>query len=359
MSRLRSTLPRPRAVARAKWVMAVSAALLLVFASLFAAQVLGEHRRPEIGRGYRYVESGQDWLAFAELHGFQDHVAGSWTSMAAPDRVLLTRLADVDRLLAGDDPQDVILEWRPGGQEWRQLPYTSLNRGEVEFDPPGPVCPPPTGGCRPETTVVIVWLRGDDWIGTPRHATTYEEYDYQGDTAVGWDGPVGFRYATMSQGLHDLTWWWVGLAGASALVSTGAGLAWLIASRRAPVEAPAFEAPFRDVGAAEMLRLARLAELYVVTISRYFLISGAFIVLATGLVMYLALPPILRAADLAFRFTEHHAPAASLTFVLAPLFAAAVAIVFWAAQLREARRELARWRRFSRGLDEQAAAILA
>ena len=46
------------------------------------------------------------------------------------------------------------------------------------------------------------------------------------------------------------------------------------------------------------------------------------------------------------------------TFILPPFFVAAVAFAFWATQLFEVRREMARWRRFSRGLDARAEAIL-
>lgn len=363
MSRILPKAPSPRPVAWAKAILAISALLLLLSTSVFAAHVLietpWESRGSASQQRYQYVEDGRDWLAYADLGSFAgDHVSGTWTTNKGLDRMFLTRMGDVDRLLAGGTPTQIIQEWRPGGRDWQQLSVAS-NHGYIEFEMPASVCPPPTGACTQESRPVVVWLRGDDWVGTPRRSLTLAYYDYQEGDAVGWQGPVGFRHAVLSDELHGLTPWYVGAVVLSALACVVSASAWAWLARRAPRQDEPDAPPFQEVGASEMLRLVRLAELYVATISRYFLLSGAFIVLATGLVMYLALPPLLADAASHYRFTAWYGNAAEITFVSVPLLVAAVAALFWAAQLRDVRRELARWRRFRQGLDEQAAAILA
>jgi hypothetical protein len=318
---------------------------MVVTASFFAAMVLSTEDHAARGRApYSYVEKRGDLFAYTPLPA-DNHVSAQWFSVAPVDRVLLVRSADADRILAGRPPVAIIQEWRfEGGATW----------GFLEFEVPTISCPPPPDTCV-GSDPVLVWMRGNAWVGTPERSFTHvQEKDLF--TA---GKPLYFEHSRMHHSQYVVSKGVIGATLLLALVCMACVAAWGVLARRSPRPRTPSDAPFRSADASDMLRLVRLAELYVTTISRYFLLSGLAIVLATGLVMYLAFPPLLAGHEKHFGLMTSLRAGAFLTLIWTPGFVAAVAALFWATQLREVRQELARWRRFREGLDQQAAAMLA
>ena len=352
--------PSGRGVRRAKALLIVSTLLLLLTASSFASVLLtyDSARGPRF-LPFRYVEKDGDWMAYATVGGAADagdRFAVQWDalqmSLVVPtypaygnvERVFLTRGEDVDLLLAGQVPRTIFHEWEPAA------PFPS----GVDFEHPGVPCAPPDA-CEGEA-VVIVWLHGDAWEGTSRRSFKGVN---EGDNVARAMAPLAVRYGHLNHDIYAISVGCVVVAILSALTAVGSAGAWWLLARRAPSVAGTAGEPLQSADPSEMLRVARLAELYVVTITRYFVLSGAFILFAMGLVMALALPPLLETIWRMFLYFGFLRAGSFYTFVGTPPFVAAVAGLFWVIQLREARRELARWRRFRQGLDEQAAAILA
>ena len=259
MTRLRPAARSSPTVARARIVLAVSAVLTLVPAGLLGAVLLQEPPwKPLVPPEVHHVAKGDGYLAYAELQGAGRHVSGWWTADGGVDRVMMVLWGDVDRLLAGEQPAEILQEWRFGGKEW-ESPFGPDGSDRGVFELRLPTCP--TGFCTAETGPVLVWLKGDDWIGTPRGDLVASPIDYQGNDAMGGSGPVLFRQSILVDDAIRFLPWLAGAAALLGLVGLGAACVWLVAALRAPRGDSPPEPPFQDVGAAEMLRLVRLAEL--------------------------------------------------------------------------------------------------
>jgi hypothetical protein len=299
------------------------------------------------------TQQGDGYFVAVEAFGFPGrHVSGHWSTHAGtPDRVLLLSGQDAVRVLAGGEPERVLGEWRPS------TAHGELAFGEVAFRLPEFRCSGPNGGCNDGDLPTLVWLRGDDWKGTPWRALEGHTMEPQGDSGVGGSGPLLFRGRVGSAfvvAAVPLLCWAAVVAAGSAVV---AAAVWGAQARRR--RAPPAPPDAHATGTEQMLRLLHLSELYVATIARYFLVSAAVIVALAALAMYLALPPALEAAEAAMLDLPGEPLAVtSLALALAIPFATGVAFVFWAAQYRRVRAEVRRWRAISERMAASEARVL-
>jgi hypothetical protein len=305
----------------------------------------------------RAIERDEDYFAHQAVFAPRQHVAGAWSTLSQgpPDRIVLVRGGEIDRMLQGLPPTEVLQEWLPGTDEWPIYAGQPDESGLIQFDMPAIDCSEPRGGCHSDSIPHVVWLRGRAWVGAEEkelRGTRVEYEDFGRSTSAG--GVVHFPATTTRPSAHAATPWLIGAVFVGAGVAIASISAWAILARRAPATArPAPTPP----GAEAMLHFLQVAELYVATIARYFIVSAAVIVVLGIAGMYLMLPGLLAQAEATLSYTAYK-DVAVFTFALAIPFLVAVAFAFWFAQYSRVRRELRRWREQTARFEAETARIL-
>ena len=355
---LRSLAPPgpPRNARRAR--AALLACAVVVVLSVLAAAVPVLTSDPAAPESFllHYVERDGDYVAWGDAsHVAWRHVAVSWMANGSVERVLLLRQGDVARLVAGEDVEP-IATFDAGFVGAR------LSTGEMDYDGVAADCPPPTGGCIDASIPVLVWVEGSAWRGMdvakPQWSTSTQEFRGGGAGFGGGWGPVSYARVETSRSMHAAARAAEWTALAAGLLGAGAAAWWLVEEARSPRgPAPRMGAP-PGATTEEMLRLVRLASLYVEGIGRSFLVSALAIVAATVAVLWLGLPPVLSAARVQFAYLDGGFERALALFALGPAFVGFVALVAWGVSYARVRRELREWRDLSARFDAQAADVL-
>lgn len=354
MSLLLSSLdphPASRLARRARAAAFLLTGVVIFCTLAYALPIFVDDPRDPPFFNYRAIERDGDFVAWAPVFGGREETAHvRWSSNATPDRVLLLRQGDVEAVLAGQDVAPL--------QEFAATGVFDRGMGRLSFRVPSPDCPPPTGGCIDASMPVLVWLKGDAWRGAAVADARHHQVQNQGGGAIGWEGPVGYGVSIVNARVGVMGPVWMGVGTAAAVLATLCALTFLVAQVRLLRRAPRRDRLPLPAGAGteEMLRVVRLSGLYVETIQRYFLVSAAFIGLATLAVVGLGYPPLLEAAKRQFQFGD--AMWTAFYFLAVPLWTAGIALVFWAAAYLRVRRELREWREAARGFEEDAARIL-
>lgn len=362
---------QPRSVVVAKRVTLVSLAVGVLALSWLVALMGFGLAVDESHREVRYATSKDGYFVFAPVQsgGHERIVSGAYSvspsgapgsppSWMPPERILVTRASDVPRLLAGEAPRHVALSW-PGDAGW--VDPGPFGGGNFAFEPPVADCPPPTGGCIPESRPVLVFLRGSGWVGTAPGALTRAAIDYQDDTGYGGDAPVTVRMVWSVGGATQAAPTLLAVSWGAAAVGALAAIYWLFAGLRA---APAPHAAARPVGPAsaateDMLRLVRLGEIYVAGIRRNLAFSGVGILVAAVVLGVVALPLLYDTIDAFFRFQETLLMLATITYAFAIPALAVFALAYWLDAYVRTRRHLRAWSALSRELQDETDALLA
>lgn len=341
-------------IARRTALLATTLVVLATLAHGWSIAVDEPHRPPLVGMFA--IERGEDYVAWTRVFASDDHVSVWYIANATPERVMLLIPAQLDRLLAGEEPAALMAFGAPEGAGRASF-------GRFDFRAPRPECPPPTGQCDEETIPLLVWAKGDAWSGAAR--TDGEHYSVLHDN---WDGPIVEGEAREGPVRPDLTIaqtrivrtapFWLGLAAAGAGVGALAVLAHALLELRRRDEVALVPAAPSTESTETMLMLARLTALYVEAIQRSFAVSLAAILGVTAAVLLLGLPPMLDRASAQFRNMWELNDLHVALFVGAPVHVMLVALVLWWVGYARVQRELARWRDRAQRFEAEAGRIL-
>jgi hypothetical protein len=336
--------PRSRRLTLARTAVGASAVGVLL-SSLAMAGVLMGDMVEDFPRHTSHISVGEDYIVYMSVLSRHDTYLGSWTAMdTAPDLVLLTRSDDIDRLLAGAAPQSIIQEW------------PAAARGHFIFDPPTTDCSGPNGGCL-QPSPVLVWMRGDAWVGLNQSAFEHHEVvPYQGGgRSSEWFAPIFISGGTVHTSTLAFIPWWYGALALSAAAGALGGALWIVEARRRRSETtPSF--PLPEGGTEQMLGMARLIDLHVQGIERSLRTSGVLILAVGALAMYVTTNPFL---DAAYGHAIGYAyPRAPDLLIAAIPYALIMSGIFWFARWSEVRHELRHWRQLLNRLEAEGRRIL-
>lgn len=309
-------------------VLAYSTALLVAPASPIDAPVLA-------------IAEGDGYVAWAQPAIERDDVIhATWTTLphhAVPDSILVIQAYELPRLLRGEPLEGRVVDLRGGldragtASNWNgriTVPMVERTAAGKEF-------PWTCEGCA-DPRPVLVWSRGDAWVGAAPRDGTMEA------------APIALSGVITEHNFDDL----VPALGTGTLVACAlalAALSWwgLEARGRAAL-------PRREPTTEEMLHLVDRADAYLATLSGLMLAAGGALALAVALLGYVTVPALARAARAHFAdpFDAYAAIGGMATFaVLATLG-------LWAVAYSSLRRERRRWSGVSRDFEDAAQGIL-
>lgn len=339
---MQGLVAQPTASRRVGRMLLGGAASAVLLSTLVVAGALLTDQEERFPNFVSYLEIDDDYLAYATIFAASDTHVIYWNSEddQKPDRVLLTRGEDIDRLLAGEAPESIIQEFR------------ATEHGEVVFQPPTTLCDLPQGGCR-ESFPIILFLRGDAWVGHDRSEIHHDEIEpYLGDgVAVPWPAPIDFGGGSVhTSTLRMIPLWYATWAIGAIASVVGAYLMFRATTTQRERE------PLPRAPTAEMLGLVRVIDLHARSVERSLWTSALLIPAIGALAIYVTFDAWVSAAT--GHWIEVPYPASLWLLILAIPFTTLVAGVFLVAHWREVRAELSTWRELRARLEAESRAIL-